>query len=230
MASNQQVMIAQKIAGGGGGTTVTLDGTVTHGNSTITTCTVSHTTGALTNGLMVVGVTLGDSGGAPVIVSVINDPTGVNEALTLVNSVQPNGDATGIVAVYRRIAPSSGTRNVVVTVTGVANKAITVGVVTFEGVNQTTPIQGTGNIGSGSGTLATATVSSATDDMIFAVHGMGSSWTSTNQTQQYIENVNGLTACGNGAANTAAGAASVAMTATGASDFWGSVGVDIQHA
>lgn len=222
-------MLAQAIAGGGGGSTVTLDGTVTHGQTTAgSPFNVAHTTGTLTNGLMLIGVTLGDSGNSPVINSVKWNTT---ETATLIATVQPNGDASGRVSLYKLVNPTAGSFNVTVAYTPLGAPTVTVGVATFDGVDQTTPVTGSGTTGSGSGTTSTTgAISSATGNMLLAVHGMGSSWSSTNNTQQYIENVNGNTACGNGAMNTAAGAASVTMTATGASDFWGVVGADIRHA
>lgn len=89
-----------------------------------------------------------------------------------VTSITYNGSATGIsqiatdssrLEIWGLKAPTSGTHDVVVTWAGSNDCAV--GVMTFSGVNQTTP-SGTGADATGSSTAPSVTVSSATGELV----------------------------------------------------------------
>ncbi len=143
---------------------VTADATssVTDNGNTIT---VSHTTGSGASRLMLVGVSLWQSGNSGrVVTSVAYGAQG----LTFVGaSDDPDNQAR--IEIWRLLAPATGTANVVVTLTQ-ASATVMVGVMTFDGVNQSTPLGAFAGADATSGT-PTVDVSSAVDELVFDVIG-----------------------------------------------------------
>jgi hypothetical protein len=130
--------------------------------------TVSHTTSG-TNRLMIVGVSI-DNREQETVASVTYNGL----SLSLVGTRTNSNDAR--VELWRLIAPPTGTHNVVVTFTegnepspAGLNRAAVIGVITFTGVDQTTPL---GTMASAIGTdnnLATVNVSSAANELVLGV-------------------------------------------------------------
>ena len=121
--------------------------------------TVSHTTSG-SDRLMLVGISTVDAAGAPAPSSVTYNGT----ALTLVGS-RVNGNNNVRVDIYQLVAPDLGTHDLVVNFAS-APDAATVGVQTYTGVNQTTPL-GTFASQQGNNNSASATVTSAGDELVF---------------------------------------------------------------
>ena len=137
---------------------VTVDATST-GTTEGTSLNISHTTTSASDRLMLVGVSMEEDSES------VSSVTYNGQNLTFVGA---EGTGGARVEIWSMIAPDSGTHNVVVNLTGSGNDATTVGVTTFEGVDQSTPLGafvGT----SGAGTSGSTTISSAAGDLVFGV-------------------------------------------------------------
>ncbi|HMA05515.1 MAG TPA: DUF2341 domain-containing protein, partial [Methanomicrobiales archaeon] len=233
-------------SGGSGCTGIAVDSTASgaSGNST-STLSISHTTSG-SNRLMLVGVSLQDS------------DTSWNDYTNKVNvsSISYNGKSLSRVGyalnaddarveIWRLIAPDTGTYNVIITLNQSLhnNGYIVGGVMTFTGVDQTTPL----------GTFASqalnesvipvnVTVSSAANELVFGAianeYGSISSDTTGGQIGRWSRHVgigmdagdgNGLEYT-NGAGSTKPGAASVKMNWTLGNwyNHWAAAGVSIK--
>lgn len=144
-------------------TSVTVDNTSSGYSVTGNTVTISHTTGTGSNRLLLVGISTRDR--------TVSSVTYDGDALEFVGSELNNSDA--YTYIYHLSSPPSGTFSLVVTFTSNLgnNNAGIVGAMTFENVNQTTPL---GTFASTSGNNATPllSVSSATDQLVFNVLAM----------------------------------------------------------
>ncbi|HEX9895911.1 MAG TPA: hypothetical protein VGA78_18410, partial [Gemmatimonadales bacterium] len=192
------------------------------------TLTISHTTGSGSNRLMLVGI------------SFVNDRaetvTSVNYngvALTSVGTATSVDDAR--VEIWRLIAPPTGTYNVIITFSAPLRRAATVGVMTFTGVHQTTPL---GTFASATGQAPTTepsvNVTSASGELVFdtvACESCTSLTVGAGQTQRWnLQELSGAPAT-LGAGSTEAGAASVTMSWTrGSDDHWAIGAVSIKPA
>jgi hypothetical protein len=136
---------------------VAVDATST-GSTTGSTLNIPHTTSG-SNRLMLVGVSIGQD--SPPSVSSI---TYNGSSLTSEGFVQSLDGGT--VEIFSLIAPTAGTFKVNVTLSGAGNT--NVGVMTFTGVDQSTPL-GTFASASGDATSGTVAVSSAADELVFGV-------------------------------------------------------------
>ena len=180
--------------------------------------TVSHTTLG-TNRLMLVGISMNPSGESVSSVTY----NGVN--LTHVGT-QEDGSATTRVEIWQLVAPDTGTHDVIVNFSNSGHKGAAVGVMTFNGVNQTTPtLSFAGD--SGMSTSASTTVASATDDLVFGVVAVDKGTTVTpgaGQTEYWDIDINSI----NGAGTTEAGAAAVTTSWTNLNEDWSAAAVSIQ--
>lgn len=193
------------------------------------TLSVSHTTSAGANRLMLVGVSLNNN-------TVSNDVQSITYnglPLSLVGTANQNTHSR--VTVYYMTAPPSGTFNVNVTLNSTlcAGCGFNVGVATFTGVDQTTPL-GTFAIGNGNSVSSSATVVSTSGELIFdtvgceactsLTPGSGQSqlWNLTSGTGATLEL---------GGASTENGASSVIMSWTlGVGKPWAMLAVPIKPA
>lgn len=155
------------------------------------------------------------------------DSAGTNQAMTLLASqALAGGTGVGYVAIFGLANPTSGAKTLSLTWT--TSTQCTCAAVSFTGVDQTGGTtsfpHAASNTGT-TGTTASVTITSATNNMVVAMHASQfQAMNSVNNTQIFLDG----TLTGNYGANRAAGAASVSMTATlAASDIWGSVGTDI---
>jgi hypothetical protein len=119
----------------------------------------SHTTGTGQNRLMLVGISVSNWPDTPSVSSA----TYAGQALTLVGSAFIDGEG---VLIYSLVNPPSGTANVVIDYSSNPNYGSVVGVMSFTGVDQTTPL-GPFAGATGSGTSASVNVSSAPDELVF---------------------------------------------------------------
>ncbi len=119
----------------------------------------SHTTGVDNNRLMLIGVSWRD-GNAPDSVKYGGVP------LSLVGVNTANGNAK--VAIYKLLNPNSGSAIVTVSFPTAPSNGAVIGVMTFAGVNQTTPL---GTFNSAKNTTAgpaTVNIASASGDLVFS--------------------------------------------------------------
>lgn len=126
-----------------------------------TTLTRSHTTNAGSDRLMLVGVSLLNED-LETVSSVTYNGTGLN----FVGQVSQGNDSR--VEIWAYLNPPVTTANVVVTFNEQVQLGAIVGIVTFTGVNQTSPY-GAFQSNTGDSTTATATASSASGDLVFGV-------------------------------------------------------------
>ncbi|MDV6029059.1 MAG: DUF4347 domain-containing protein [Phycisphaera sp. RhM] len=196
----------------------TADATST-GTSSGGDITISHTTSGVDR-LMLVGVSI-NLAGADEVTSITYN----GDSLSLVGT-RVDGDAR--VEIWSLVAPDVGTYNVDINFSGTSD-GNTAGVMTFTGVDQSTPL-GTFASGAGVGGSGSVTVSSSTDDLVFAAIAVDDAADydlvpGTGQTETW-DLIGGPNI--NGGGSTEAGAASVVMdwTWTG-SDNWAAAGVSI---
>jgi Tfp pilus assembly protein PilV len=182
---------------------------VTTGTTTTTTVDVNHTVSG-SNRLMLVGIsTLTNE----TVSSVVWDPAGANQSLSLVSGCN-RLSANGEMWIYQLVAPATGT-NLPLSVTFAATSSAAVGVTTFTGVNQTTPL-GTCVVANGDPGPATVTVTSASDELVFDTVA-----SDENLTANASQNVRwDITTPVHGGGSTKAGASSVTMSWTAGSTGW----------
>lgn len=163
--------------------------------------------------------------GATSAITLTWDNGGTNQTMTAIT----NGSATNgaKVSLYGLVAPTSGAKQLRATWTTL--RVVEVNCVSYAGADQTggnTTFPNGANA-TGTSTTASVTITSAVGDAVVAVHGTNGActcFTAVNQTQLFIDNTNV-----DSAANRAAGAASVALTATlSASAAWASAGTSIK--
>ena len=190
--------------------------------------TVSHTVSG-SNRLLLVGITLGSN--------TLADSTGhlrdlERTGLSLVGAVNHvTAPARSRTEIWRLVAPTAGTYDVVVNLSGSLDSTgyqAVVSVMSFTGVDQTTPL---GTYASSSGTAATQSVaiSSAANELAFAVAGAQTQLlTNSGNTEYWNDNTMYRTFAAGG---TKAGASSVTMTWTkGTTSIWTMSGVSIKPA
>jgi hypothetical protein len=117
-------------------------------------------TGGYANQAVVVGVSLDAS-------HTVTGVTYAGAALTFIGAQNDSGSKTRVELWYR-VAPQTGTNNVVVTFSGTTNDDVVVGASSWRGVHQTTPL-GTLARASGKSSTASVIVSSATHEAVVDV-------------------------------------------------------------
>ncbi len=146
----------------GGGICLVIDGTASTASTVANTVTFSHTT-AGTDRLMLVAVSMTkETGGVPSVLATSNYN---GSTLTLVGS-QATSDNKGRLEIWRLLAPASGSNNLTINLSSAPDAAV-VGVMTFTGVDQTTPLGAFSSATVDSGT-ASVNVASAVDELVFA--------------------------------------------------------------
>jgi hypothetical protein len=145
-----------------GGSAPVVDSTSSGKTPPRTSLTISHAT-AGSNRLMLVGVSIHNYASETVSSITYN---GV--ALIQVGSSTNAMDSR--VEIWRLIAPPTGTYDVVITFSAELSSAARAGVMTFTGVNQTTPL-GTFASAIGSASPATVNVTSAANELVFDTVG-----------------------------------------------------------
>jgi Tfp pilus assembly protein PilX len=202
---------------------VLVDATST-GLTTSASLSISHTVSG-TNRLMLVGVSITrETGGAPSVSSITYN---VVQNLSLVGA-QATSDGKGRIEIWKLVAPDTGTHNVVVTLSAAPDSA-TAGVMTFTGVDPSTPLGAFASAMADSGT-ASVTVASAANELVFdtlVVEGSADKALApgAGQTERWDLY---QAPTGNGGGSTEAGAASVVMSWTFTADKWSVGGVSIK--
>jgi VCBS repeat-containing protein len=196
---------------------------VSTGTTTDSSINISHATSG-TDRLMLIGVSIVRRGSAPSVDSIT-----YNGSSASLVGVQEGSSAQEFVEIWQLVAPDTGTHDVVVNLAGGVDAA-TVGVMTFNGVDQTTPL---GSFASASGLSAFPSVNvlSAPGEQVFDVVAVKNSRDlnfapAAGQTEHWDLNAGRHT---NGAGSSEAGAASVTMSWTlSASDRWAIGAVSIK--
>ncbi len=183
-----------------------LDGTSSNTATSTSSITISHATGNGANRLMLVGVSLFDGGHN----LQVNSVTYGGQNLTFVGGRRDSSDSVRC-EIWRLTSPPSGTANVVVTLNG-SSDGIAAGVVTFNGVDQITPL-GSFNSAQGMSPTPSVTVSSGSGQLVFDTVAFKDGLSlnvGANQTQRWsgADGNNKL----RGAGSTEPGAASVTMS------------------
>ena len=195
---------------------VLVDNTSFGSSVTKSPVTVSHTTGTGSDRLMLVGVSTRD-----------RTVTGVtyNRVALIPVGVQTSNNNVKT-AIYSMIAPPDGTFNVVVSLSGDPGKGAVVGVMTFTGVNQTTPL-GTYASAVGNSTTAALNVTSASSELVFNVVSVQNQniVNTAGQTQRW--NVN-TSSENTGAGATKSGSAITSLSWTLVKDDWSMSGISIK--
>lgn len=181
---------------------------VSTGSGTGASVDVTHVVSG-SNRLMLVGVsTLADA----TVSSVVWDPTGVNESLSLVTNCN-RLSANGEMWIYQRAAPTTGTLTLRVTFS--ASTSAAVGVVSFTGVDQATPL-GTCAANNGDPGPATVNVTSAAGELVFDTVASDENVTAdASQSVQWD-----IITPTHGGGSTKAGAASVTMSWSAGDTGW----------
>ena len=196
----------------------------TTGGGTGGTINITHT---ISGGNRYVFVQVVNGNSWPSISSVVWDPGGVNEALSVIGTATYASDVRNVV--YGRLNPTAKTATMRVTLSAGDGGGTFVAVSSFTGVHQTTPlgtvVTGTGGVG----TTPTVTVSAATGDLV--VDFLGTKETTGNKTPGpgQTERWDGFNGDADGAGSTEAGAASVVMNWTGGvTEEWANVAVPLK--
>ena len=223
-----------------GGTKLDVNGAVLGGEdlafrvASIQGPTVDASSSVATDGVVSVNLAHTTSGSNRLmLVSVATDPhgerasavtyDGVNLSLFGVEELAGNHSR---VEIWSLVAPSTGTNNVVVTMTGTAYRGVAVGVMTYNGVNQTAPLLDFGSA-SGSSAAAAVSVASAQNDFVFAVvhsHSGTGAVPGAGQTEYWDV----ISDQSNGGASGQPGASSVTSSWTVDNGDWSAAAVSIQ--
>ena len=190
----------------------------TSGGSSIT---ISHTIGSGSDRLMLVGVSMNNDG-----YETVTGVTWNGTALTPVGTEANDDDAR--VEIWRLVAPSTGTHNVVVTFSAALEQEAHAGVVTFTGVDQTTPLGAFVSDNHDSSTPATVDIPSASGELVFGV--VASEYEGLTASSGQDERWNLAVSSTYGAGGTAAGAAPTVTMSWNldAAQHWAMGGVSIK--
>jgi hypothetical protein len=202
------------------GANVTVEATTSASASTGTSLTINHTTGSNANRLMLVGIGLKRTG------VTVTSVTYGGTALTLVGT-RVQSDVR--IYIYQLINPPTGPADVVVSYSGVPVEGTGVGVTTFSGVDQVTPL-GLFAGANGTSNAPSVNATSASNELVYAVAAVGGSTSiapGAGQTELWDRTAADVAV----EASTEPGAGVVTMngTSTG-SDDWATGGVSIKPA
>jgi hypothetical protein len=184
--------------------------------------TIPHTTSG-SNRLMLVGVSFNNDN-----LETVTGITYNSVPLTLVGTATNSDDAR--IEIWRLIAPDTGTYDVVVTFSADLLQEGFAGVVTFTGVDQTTPL-GTFASAAADGITATVDVSSATGELVFdtvATEYPSSISVGAGQTERW--NIVLTSSIGAGSTEPGAGTVTMSWTLEAAGDHWAIGAVPIKPA
>ena len=189
---------------------------ITSGTSTANNYSLSHTVSSGTNRLMLVGLSYSTTS------NLVSSVTYGGVALTLVTNASNATSPKPRSEIWSLVNPASGTANLVVSLTNSTGIYLTVGVMTFTNVDQTTPI-GNKAIATGKKATASVTVASDTNSLVLAVLAAGDATFTTSTTGSQSEKWNAGPGTIKGCGSTKPGAASVSST-------WSKKGTPVQYA
>lgn len=216
-------------AGGGGSGTVTV-GSSSSGHVTNSgTLTWTQPVGTAVDRAMTTEVSVGISNDAGCSIAMTDN--GV--AMTPEGMVHSNNQHAGYVEAFGITNPASGSDAMKAVVTGCSGGTpleLSGGATSYGGVSPAAPF-GAPVFADGSGASTALTVSGAANDVVFGAVANGSAITSVKSpgTSRFLVNVNDSSAAGNSAGGTWTGSGSVATGWNVSSDWWGEVGLLVQH-
>jgi hypothetical protein len=144
---------------------IAIDGAASTGTTTTNSVTISHTTSG-TSRLMLVGVSIVRDPAVPTVSSITYN--GVNLSLVGARSTSDNFARIEIWQLTEADGLTTGTHDVVVNLIGPSpNQGVTVGVMTFTGVNQATPLGPFASDINDSSAASVITVVSGIDELVF---------------------------------------------------------------
>jgi hypothetical protein len=150
--------------------------------------------------------------------------------LTFVGAINNtrSGDDDARVEIWRLVAPATGTHNVVVTFSASLLQQAVAGVMTFTGVNQSTPL-GPFASNENDPSPATVVVSSAANELVFGVVASeyGAITTDAGQTERWNRRVGTTDTYGAGSTKTGASSVTLRWTLT-STPHWAAAGVSIK--
>ncbi|MEK7556886.1 MAG: hypothetical protein AAB538_02830, partial [Patescibacteria group bacterium] len=126
----------------------------------ITGATHGETVGSGSDRLLLVGISQGNT--AAVLTSVTWDQGGTNQAMTRINGVAQATDAR--VELWKLVNPTAG--NKTLRIVSPSSVGVAVGLVSYTGVDQTTPNDTSATAAGGAGTNPSVNVSSASGDLV----------------------------------------------------------------
>jgi len=133
--------------------------------ATATGITISHTTSG-TDRLMLVGVSINPDGGVTSS-SVTYNGTALQFVGAQQNLISGADDAR--IEIWSLVAPDTGTHNVVITFSAALVQEAVAGVMTFNGVDQTTPLGTFASVGGDDSTPASVNIPSAAGELVFGL-------------------------------------------------------------
>jgi hypothetical protein len=194
----------------------------------------THSVGSSgTNRALLVGVAVSSGNDRNCSVTVMDGTTTLTKLSGPIHT-NTNGQHAGFESVYYLVNPPTGSNSMSMSVSGCsgAPSALSGGSISFTGVDQTTPF-GTPVTANGSGTTASATISSTSNDMIaaFAAYGININSASSPLTSRYIANNGNYDGAGNSAGATATSTGSNITTSwtSSSSDWWAVIDVQVNH-
>ena len=199
------------------------DAVSTGSGANATTVTVSHVCSSSADRLLVVGVANRDAGASPAA------PSGVTYAGAALTKAGQVTSGTMIVSQWYKVAPATGTNNVIVTFADNRHEGITVDNISFTDVDQVTPL-GTTGTASGSDNAPTVAVTSVIGELV--VDNVGQITTSTNysagsgQTERTDHTANSIAAAIS--TELAAGASTTMSWTAPATAVWGTVSTAVK--
>ena len=187
-------------AGGGGSLAVDNASSGTTASDTASSMTVSHTTGSGSNRLMLVGISYNNDD-----YETVTGVTYNGTALTQVGTVNNSDDAR--VYIYSLVGPDSGTHNVVINFSSALNEGAIAGVVTFTGVDQSTPLGTFASAQADDSTPATVNIPSEAGELVYGVASAeyeAFTTASSGQNQHWNRSISGADTNGAGGTDTGA--------------------------
>lgn len=206
-------------------------GASANGNDTSpTTLDWSHTVGAGSDQLLIVGVSLGAA--FTTDTAWVSSATYNGVAMASLGLVHANNANAGCLQLFGLVAPPQGAHDVVITTTGTVNfNSSQIGQsASFNDVDQADPLGAVVTAFGDSNAAAAGPVASQAGDMVAAFACGGSGFSGQTGTLRARTNFKTNSGAGNQEMQTYAGAESVSPAFTLASDFWAVAAVNIRAA
>jgi hypothetical protein len=193
--------------------------------ASVTSVSWSHTCSG-TNRYVVVGAAVGQPSDTGLTTSATYNAV----SMTSLGIVHSGASTSGYVQLWGLINPPTGASTVVVTAS-VSVSAFSAGSISFNGVDQSTPVGTAVTATANATSVAVSVTGTTTGNMIVdaACYGSGVGISTSTQTNRWKRATNGLTGAGTGGGSTASAGGSVSMSYSASSaDFWGIVAVEVK--
>jgi len=194
-----------------------------------TTLSWSHTVGAGSNTVLIVGGAIGNASAPPAITSITYNSV----AMTGFATVNSGGLTAGYVAMYYLLNPPAGANTVLVTRGAASTTTMVFGSVSFTGASQTVGdyfVATNQSITAGStpASVVVPTVSTASQVVDAMCSGSASSTPTSNKTNRWVNAFGSSSAAGvSGQSTTVGTGGNVTMQYTITSDDWAVIGLEV---